>query len=810
MGEDINVNQDLNNKLRKAIMNARAAQNELDINQESIDRSKSAVAAIDMEINKPLAEFHVNLAKSNEKLEKSINAIEKLTHSVEGQQKAFGDNRKQFLKNTLNERKQLKEAIRNKKAAAKESKVHIKSIEDFNKSVGKQLISLTKTKEAEQSRTKELYSQKSALKEIYKKNEQIQKQHREDLNLITKTDKVIQKNVHTDLARLGYERGKQWAYNPATGRVSRGKMAAVTAAAGGGDMLAEGFTSSIDVEKAGVNGGWSGHTKAIGERYGNMFGKGFNIAGGIASALKVPILGEALGIAGEALQKKISLFTDTFIQQTKFGLQDQSTRMAASRLDSRFNAKRADTPIMITGMDSSASRAMIENASEFGIGASAGEHSTFMQFAALNRAWGDVSGPLRELIGTYDDQAVAVKELDKAYGYGRKSAKELGMGITQAAFQFATAGKLARFAGVDASVAEGLMGRMSDAKTGANLRLMGYDPHNIGSYIGNLIAAPKSMGLAMQTYFASDGGRKNVNPLTAGFMAEYGDPAAFKYNSETGVASFGENKSSEFLLNMKKEQMRMISNFGGGADGFYQAQNAMRALGQTKEQFDLLSQTDIGAINSKFADKYEKVSDSPMNYLRNIYDISALEEGHMRKMVSIVSKETGFATTVQAIKDYLAENTMTDEEKEVAHAKKSLEIAQERKKITEDNMATAYAIRGPVMAELQQRQAEGRVEDAKKYLAKVTNQPYVPTKITPYSEKYNDAAYAMNAAGISNNYGSNTPKGFITTETGYNLPGQAVINQRGASLVEMTISLPYATLQGIVSNAQKGSITTKK
>ena len=182
----------------------------------------------------------------------------------------------------------------------------------------------------------------------------------------------------------------------------------------------------------------------------------------------------------------------------------------------------------------------------------------------------------------------------------------------------------------------------------------------------------------------------------------------------------------------------------------------------------------------------------------------------MRKMVSIVSKETGFAATVRAIKDYLAENTMTDEEKEVAYAKKSLEIAQERKKFVEDNEAMAYAMWGPTKAMIEKRHAEGAVEDAKKYLAKVTNQPYVPTKITPYSEKYSDPAYAMNAAGISNNYGSNTPKGFIATETGYNLPGQAVINQRGASLVEMTISLPYATLQGIVSNAQKGSITTKK
>ena len=61
------------------------------------------------------------------------------------------------------------------------------------------------------------------IREIYKENEQIHKQRREDLKLITKTDKVIQKNVHTDLARLGYERGKQWAYNPATGRVSRGR-----------------------------------------------------------------------------------------------------------------------------------------------------------------------------------------------------------------------------------------------------------------------------------------------------------------------------------------------------------------------------------------------------------------------------------------------------------------------------------------------------------------------------------------------------------------------------------------------------------
>ena len=822
MEDDINVSQEIAKKLRKAVLNAQAAQSELDTNQESIDRSNNATAAIDQQIsalNSPLITFYLNLEESNKGLTESIDKIQKLTATIESQRRAYGDDRKLYLQNTKKVRKELREAIHEKAKFKKEYKEATKSINTYNKSISVQLSELNKTKDVEIKKTQQLYEQRSALKDIYKENEQIQKQHREDLKLVKASDRLIQNSTRNDLSRIIYEKGKQWAYDPETGRISKGKMAGGVAVAGSAEIATNLFTSSIDAEKAGVTGGWSAHTRAMGARYGDAFSTGGKLLGGIIGAFAgSPQIGAALGgLVGDVLKKKIELFTEAYIQGTKFGVQDRSTRMAASRLDSKFDPNRPDTPIMITGMDSSSSRAMMESASDFGISTSAGEDSTFMQFAALNRAWGDVSGPLRELIGAYNDQAVAVKELDKAYGYGRKTAKELGMGITQAAMQFATAGKIARFAGVDASVAEGLMERMSNSKTGADLRLMGYDPSNLGAYVGNLIAAPKNMSLAMQTYFASDGGRKNIDPLSAGFMAQYGDPKAFRYDNKTGVASFGANKSSDFLMSMKKEQMRMINNFGGGPEGFLNAQIAMQALGVSKEQFDLLAKTDIGAINSKFASDYEKVSDNPIKYLSNIYDMAAIEEGHMRKMVDIVQKEWGYKTAIEAIRDGVLEMSMTDEEKrarenkeKIVEAKKELLIAQERKKHVEDHMADLYAFRGPAMAELQKHQARHRVEDAEKYLAKLNGKTLPPTIIAPHMEKYSEPSFAMQVGAIGNAYGIGVPQGFTTSATGYNLPGQAVINQRGASLVEMTISLPYATLQGIVSNAQKGSITTKK
>ena len=833
MEGDINVSQEIAKKLRKAVLNAQAAQSELDTNQESIDRSNNAIAAIDQQISaltSPLTAFYSKLEESNKGLTESIDKIQKLTATIESQRRAYGDNRKLYLQNTKKERKELREVNNLKAKFEKGYKEATKSINTYNKSISVQLSELNKTKDVEIKKTQQLYEQRSALKDIYKKNEQIQKQHREDLELVKASDRLIQNSTRNDLSRIIYEKGKQWAYDPETGRISRGKMAGGVAAAGSAEIATNLFTSSIDAEKAGVTGGWSAHTRAIGAKYGEAFSTGSKVLGGIIGAFAgSPQIGAALGgIVGDVLKKKIELFTEAHIQGTKFGMQDRSTRMAASRLDSKFDPNRSDTPIMITGMDSSSSRAMMESASDFGISTSAGEDSTFMQFAALNRAWGDVSGPLRELIGAYNDQAVAVKELDKAYGYGRKTAKEFGMGITQAAMQFATAGKIARFAGVDASVAEGLMERMSNSKTGANLRLMGYDPSNLGAYVGDLIAAPKDMSLAMQTYFASDGGRKNIDPALAGFMAQYGDPKAFKYDSKSGVASFGANKTSDFLMSMKKEQMRLVSYFGGGPKGFYHAKQVMEALGQSKKQFDLLATTDIGAINSKFVSDYEKVSDNPKQYLSNIYDMAALEEGHMRKMVSIVQKEWGYKTAIEAIRDSVLEMSMTDEEKrardeekrarenrerkkeELALAKKNLLYAQESLKSIEDNMASAYAIKGPIQAEVTRRRAEGHIEDMKKYIAKLEGKTLPPTIIAPHMEKYSKPSFAMQVGAIGNAYGIGVPQGFTTSATGYNLPGQAVINQRGASLVEMTISLPYATLQGIVSNAQKGSITTKK
>ncbi len=833
MEDDINVSQEIAKKLRKAVLNAQAAQSELDTNQESIDRSNNAIAAIDQQIsalNSPLTAFYSNLEESNKGLTESIDKIQKLKATIESQRRAYGDNRKLYLQNTKKERKELREVKNQKAKFEKGYKEAIKSINTYNKSISVQLSELNKTKDVEIKKTQQLYEQRSALKDIYKENEQIQKQHREDLKLVKASDRLIQNSTRNDLSRIIYEKGKQWAYDPETGRISKGKMAGGVAVAGSTEIATNLFTSSIDAEKAGVTGGWSAHTRAIGAQYGDAFSTGGKLLGGIIGAFAgSPQIGAALGgLVGDVLKKKIELYTEAYIQGTKFGVQDRSTRMAASRLDSKFDPNRSDTPIMITGMDSSSSRAMMESASDFGISTSAGEDSTFMQFAALNRAWGDVSGPLRELIGAYNDQAVAVKELDKAYGYGRKTAKELGMGITQAAMQFATAGKIARFAGVDASVAEGLMERMSNSKTGADLRLMGYDPSNLGAYVGNLIAAPKDMSLAMQTYFASDGGRKNIDPLLAGFMAQYGDPKAFRYDSKSGVASFGANKTSDFLMSMKKEQLRLISNFGGGPKGFYHAQKAMEALGVSKKHFDLLATTDIGAINSKFASDYEKVSDDPIKYLSNICDMAAIEEGHMRKMVSIVQKEWGYKAAIEAIRDGVIDMSTTEEEKKakedkerkerqakynrelIPGAEKDLLYAQERLKYFEDHMADAYALRGPVHAEAQRRRARARVENLERKLAEYKGKPLPPTIIAPHMEKYSKPDFAMQVGAIGNAYGIGVPQGFTTSATGYNLPGQAVINQRGASLVEMTISLPYATLQGIVSNAQKGSITTKK
>ena len=557
-------------------------------------------------------------------------------------EKEFADNPKALERRLKFLEKEQEINRRKHEAARKSAAAELDHARKINVELAKKKAAENMNLRAQQQNLKDLKAQKEVVAETMKAR---QKDYDLSKKIISDRNSIQNKTPLGDMVR---GKTQAWAMDD-NGKTSRIKSAAGELGTRIVDTAANLPSSQINAQMAGL-GGYSSFMGASGKQLGGFAN---SVVSGVGSAVGLDGVGKWFG---QYLEDRVMFQTEAAINNTRYGYTDRRTAMLASRLDPKFSNKLNGMSPRLPGMTSGDTQQMIQSAEGFGIRASSSSDSTFMKYAALARVWGDVSGQMKDLIQTYDDQGKAVVELNKAFGFGRNAAKELGISVGQAAQQFTTAGKMARFAGVDAGVAHSLMGDMSNMGTAKDLRIMGIDSSQLGQHVGGLISAPKSMNMAMQYYFASNGGQdKSMTPLKAAFMANYGDPNAFKYDKVTGVANFGENKTSAFLLGLKNQQMSLIDKFGGGPDGLVMAQKAMEAMGVKKEQFDLLLKTNKDKINSTFAEKYEDITKDPVKYLKDIADYAALEEEISRTFAKEGPKQIGYAVT-QAFNNFNLKN----------------------------------------------------------------------------------------------------------------------------------------------------------
>ena len=530
----------------------------------------------------------------------------------------------------------LEERTLNKRKAAAASE--LKFAQDNYKIIKTRSDAESKLEQAHTRNYKTLEKEKK-LEEAKVKS---QRQYSESVkNNISNSERFLrsQSSQHTLTSVGGIIRDKflEKSINYKTGGVNRGAAVGGIMGATAADMALSAPGSAMGIARGGLNGGLSGITTSLGDTFKGIVSTGVS-AGGAALATgflgpEMAPLGAAAGkFLGDAIGDYAKLLMENSVKKVEWDAIDRKQGMTASRLASSFTTKN-HVGLMLPGMSMGETQQAIESGNRFGVQADKGEHSTFMQLTALDRVWGDVSSQMRDMVHIYNDQSEAIGGVEKAFGYGRYAAKALSMDVADAAKQFSTAGKMARFAAIDARFAGGTLDSISTRNDARNYTTIGIDSTRLGEGVGSLYAAPKKMSMAMQHYYASGmGADKTMNPLRASYMAQYGDPSKFGYNSNTGVASFSPMASPTFLKNMKRNQMNMIRDFtksygGDGAAGFAAAQKALVGSGQmSKDQFDMLTRVDVNKIGTQFSKDYEQVSKDPTGYLTLLTSIEAINQ----------------------------------------------------------------------------------------------------------------------------------------------------------------------------------------
>lgn len=478
-------------------------------------------------------------------------------------------------------------------------------------------------------------------------------------NNIAKTEKFLRTQSSqptlTSVGAILRDKFLEKSVNYETGGVNKGAAVGGIAGAAAADLALSIPGSAMGAARGGLHGGLSGLTSSLGDTFKNLTSTLGSASGAGIGTLIAPGAGTGIGAAvgkfiGDAAGDYTKTLMENSVKKVEWGAVSRKQAMTATRLADRFST-RNNVGLMLPGMSMGETQQAIESGNRFGIEGNK-KSSTFMTLTALDRVWGDVSSQMRDMMHIYNDQAEAIGGVEKAFGYGRIAAKALGMDVSEAAKQFSTAGKMARFAGIDARFAGGTLDSISSRADARSYSTIGIDTTRLGEGVGALYSAPKKMSMAMQYYYASGmGADKNMNPLRASFMAQYGDPSKFGYNSNTGVASFSAGASPVFLRNMKRNQMNMIGDFtraygGDSSAGFAAAQKAMVDSGQmTKEQFDMLTRVDINKIGSQFSKDYEKVSKDPTGYLTKLTSIEAINQQIQVSVSKILDKMPGASTS---------------------------------------------------------------------------------------------------------------------------------------------------------------------
>lgn len=671
------LSEDVRTKLNKAMQNARSTTKEEDEYREAQTRSNQIKQDMEAVSNSnattesriKVAEIEAQAAKSKEQLyireEKAF--TRRLANERELAKDKYGNNPRalkaqlKFIDDRYN--KEQKYYAARRRASAFESKKSASDLAVLQKRNVIEKQFLQNQKKVLDSSTFDAKMKKEALDSVKEQNAQLQKNIGKSKQLIQSRD---QAGFRTPLGQYANARTSAWAIDETTGKSDKLKTAAGLGASTGAELAGRAPSQAIGA----LSGGLSGGVPGMGMEIARIIGENAKlIMGALGTALGG--IGGVVGAAiGQVTSDQIQFLMQSSIMKLEWSrLAAKQGMMSTSVGSGAFAPDNGKTGLMLPSMSIAETSQAIKDAVSVGMSPDASKHP-FMTLTALNRVYDNVSSELNDMVKTFDSVEEAVYKVDDAFAFGRVAAQRMGTSVEMAAKQMTTASKLARFAGIDASVAQGLVSGYVN-KT-SSLRNVGIDSDNLGQGVGDLINSPKNMSMAMQYYVASAQGKnKNINPLQAAFMANYGDLNGFKYDESTGAATFGKTDDPVFLKNLKDIQMQYMDtftkSFGDKASAYVMTQQIFqKQFNMNKSTFDLLSSTEKGKIGSKeFMQNKERISKEPEQYLRHLESMDAINNQMQSGIMNIADSLGAGATDkiIEAIREVGGQKTMTRLEK---------------------------------------------------------------------------------------------------------------------------------------------------
>jgi len=298
--------------------------------------------------------------------------------------------------------------------------------------------------------------------------------------------------------------------------------------AGLADVGVGGIQDATSFMTSGVTGGIGGAMNSAAKMATGLATGGLNLTGkGIGYALGGPAGAAIGGAVGDSIGAVLGGMISNAVAVEMFNMQKGAISRQQMGIVGRIGGIDRGTSagrMMGGSLSSEEATQMYQGLASHGIDATShGISARQTQVYAGNmRFWGEsVNQTLADMIQTTGDYQSSLEDVNRLYITSRSGAKNLNIEIGKMAQMYAAVGKAARFMGVDAEYAKGWLQQMVSGSDGKarieSLRNVGVS--DIGAGISNLIGLPRKLPPALQYYFASHGGKKQTDVMTAMFEA---------------------------------------------------------------------------------------------------------------------------------------------------------------------------------------------------------------------------------------------------------------------------------------------------